>query len=172
MENSNEIRKFFKSLYGPDLHDLYLEIFKLPGAHQIWCASIEEAVEAADDEKHDVFFGVGLRWDKKGDEDHVALIPALWVDMDWKDFEGGKKEALEKVIAYEHKPSIILESGHGFHLYFLLKEPLEVTPENRSYIRSQLRGLAEDLNGDLQCCDLARKMRVPGTLNWKEERNG
>ena len=64
-------------------------------------------------------------------------------------------------------PSIVVDSGHGRHLYWLVREPVEVTPENRPLFKAVNRGLALAVGGDPACCDLARILRLPGFLNWK-----
>ena len=43
-------RQFFAALY-PDLGGHYLEIRKLPGPRQVWCRSLEAAVQAAQDQE-------------------------------------------------------------------------------------------------------------------------
>ncbi len=160
---------FFEALYPDGVGGHYLEIRCLPGAAQTFCTSIGEAVTVAEGERgRNTYFGVALRAEPRGDETSVAEIPALWVDVDWKGFEGGWKEAGEMLAAFEHGPSIVVETGNGWHCYWLLREPEEVTPENRLYLRGLLLGLAEALGGDRKCRDLSRVLRVPGTLNLKD----
>lgn len=119
------------------------------------------------------YFGVCLRKEKKGDKHSVVAVPALWCDLDAKDFEGGKDEALaqlNKLSQYLY-PSIIVDSGHGFHCYWLLREAEDVeNDEDIVRIEGYLKGLARTLRGD-STYDLGRMLRMPGTLNHKELQN-
>jgi len=75
-------------------------------------------------------FGVSTRKVKKGDKKSVLEVPALWVDIDCKNFKDGK-DSKDSIIRYIEgiakqtglKPSFVIDSGHGFHLYFLLGQP-------------------------------------------------
>jgi putative DNA primase/helicase len=58
-----------------------------------------------------------------------------------------------------------VESGHGLHAYWLLKKP----HLNKPLIEAYLKGLAVVLSADLAAAEVARVLRVPGTLNYKEE---
>lgn len=62
------------------------------------------------------------------------------------------------------EPSLLVNSGHGYHLYWELQEA--VAP--RQKITNINRGLALAVGGDPHCCDLTRILRVPGMMNNKE----
>ena len=171
MSNPITAKQFFQTLYE-DPNGYFLEIRRLPGGVQNFCQSIEQAVSIASvDRSHNIYFGVALRSDRKGDEAHAAVVPTLWADIDWKDFAGGKEAAAMVLASFEFPPSIVVETGHGWHCYWLLKEPVEVTAENRPCLRGLLLGLAEALGGDPACRDLSRILRVPGTRNLKDPKN-
>jgi P4 family phage/plasmid primase-like protien len=60
------------------------------------------------------------------------------------------------------KPSAIINSGHGFHVYMYLKEEIPA-PEAMRLIR-----LAQVcLDGDKQAVDITRLLRIPGSMNIK-----
>lgn len=162
---------FFEALYPDGLDGAYLEIRKLPSRHQTFASTIEEAVRAAQDATQNVYFGVGLRRDRVGTEEAVKTIPALWADVDWKDYEGDAKLAAAVIQAFDLQPSAIIRSGGGYHLYWFLKEPEEVTLANRPKLRGYELGLAKAVGGDEACRDLSRILRVPGTLNLKDPKN-
>ena len=82
--------KFFDALY-PEVNGHYLEVRKLPSRHQTWCRSTADAVVASTDARENIYFGVCLRSGQSGNEEHAALLPALWADVDWKRFEGSRE---------------------------------------------------------------------------------
>ncbi|MCA1738400.1 MAG: primase alpha helix C-terminal domain-containing protein [Actinobacteria bacterium] len=64
-----------------------------------------------------------------------------------------------------YDPSILVWTGAGWHVYFLLKEPAEGA-EELARAELAMRHLAEGLEGDF-VHDRARILRVPGTFNLK-----
>ncbi|MFO7971627.1 MAG: phage/plasmid primase, P4 family, partial [Desulfobacterales bacterium] len=61
----------------------------------------------------------------------------------------------------------IVHSGGGFHVYFILEEPVEV--RDIGFIESINKGLSEKLGGDPGTQDIGRILRVPGTYNFKQK---
>lgn len=99
----------------------------------------------------------------------VILAPALWLDMDDVD-PVTTRLALLNIPAM---PSIINQSGGGVHAYWLLDEPVQITPETHLEFKRVIHGLASYTGGgDAKVRDLARIMRLPGTVNTKPERQG
>ncbi len=114
-----------------------------------------------------VYFGVGARTNKKsGKKQDVGYISTLWLDIDEKDGTP-KDEALKLLREWIHKPSYIIDSGHGIHAYWVLREPVE--PSEFSRVEAVNRALAHKFNGDISVVDIARIMRVPGSLNVKKQ---
>lgn len=162
---------FFDAVFGNTIHDVEFRAMS-PEKKQVmdrlfikWpdMASIEEFIHK--NINHDVYFGVGTRAGEKGTKEAVKEIPSLWMDSDFKDLEGGEADA-NKILSEINglfPPSIIVQSGNGYHLYWLLKEPEEARPEVEAY----LNGLANSFQGDRSSAELARILRVPGTLNSK-----
>jgi hypothetical protein len=113
----------------------------------------------------DVYYGVIPRTRMEGKasacEDYTSV---LWADVDAK---GRDKWAIMQSLRDESKlkqtPSIIVDSGHGFHLYWLLREPA-LFP----VAEGAMRILAKEVLGDA-VYDKARILRVPGTTNKKHE---
>jgi len=153
----------------PSLDDHLLEVRRLPGGVQDFCKSVEQAANiASSDKTRNVYFGPVLRSAEKGDEEHARLLSSLWVDLDvLKDFGGDWKRAGETVAGFEHRPSCVINTGNGWHLYWFLREPELIEPEDRPRIRGILKGVSETLGGD-KTWDLARVMRVPNSLNLKD----
>lgn len=93
---------------------------------------------------------------KIGDAEHIS---ALWVDMD-----GGDLDALMR---FRPAASLILETGGGWHGYWLLNYAQFPTDVHRR----TLRGLAKTLGADIKCAEFARVLRALGSYNTKPERN-
>ncbi|MEA3272769.1 MAG: phage/plasmid primase, P4 family, partial [Patescibacteria group bacterium] len=164
----------FLEILGLKPGELELRCFNSFGdVRQIWPNSISEGLEDAKkltEQGYNIFFGVGARRSKKGDKRHISKISALWADLDVKDFKGGKREArsiLDSLKKEGYNPSVIVNSGHGFHAYWLLEHP--VKGKDVFSIEPILKGIAERLNGDRAAAEIARIMRLPGTINFKEK---
>jgi len=140
---------------------------------------------------YDVYFGMGIA-DKKlptyqrlqRDSRPAAGIMALWHDIDFgtdghktNRLPADEDEAfgmLEDVFA-KFPPSMAVHSGGGFHVYWMLEEPLltggavdprELVRRWNNYIQSAARraGYAIDSMKDIE-----RVLRIPGTLNHKPD---
>lgn len=95
----------------------------------------------------------------------ATWITALWVDID-NPGEEGYRQLIDNMLP----PSIIVSSGGGWHGYWLLTEPMSVDESNRDTIKRTLKGMAIASGGDTKVADLARIMRLPGTVNTKPGR--
>ena len=118
-----------------------------------------------------VYFGVNPRpLSKKKKQNDIKGVVCLWVDIDGKDFKNGKSEALTQIEDFEIQPNIIVDSGNGYHCYWILKEPiLDINEEQRLEFRQILSGLIEKLGADRHAVNLDRVLRLPGTFNIKGE---
>jgi hypothetical protein len=115
---------------------------------------------------------------------NAAGIFGLWADIDIADPDVHKKwnlpptldAALEVLDAVGAEPTLVVHSGHGLQAWWLFTDFWEFGTED---VRLEAAGLAERWNRTLQqragerhwiidsTYDLARVMRVPGTLNRK-----
>ena len=113
------------------------------------------------------FFGVAARKTKGGKKDDVAYSRVVWIDKDIdKDGDISTEEFIRKLSDFRFPPSYIVNSGHGIHAYWLLKEPVD-TPEELIRLEELNKSLARYFSTDLNVCDFSRIMRVPGTINQK-----
>lgn len=98
----------------------------------------------------------------------LGELVLLHCDLDFKSIDAGARE-IERAIRSPRLPvpSLIVFSGHGLHLYWLLKEALPATPENIGRVEAVLKRTADALAGDPAVCECSRLMRVPGTHNSK-----
>ena len=185
-----EQREFFKTLFEDTAG--FIEIRALGLDHSIiqeFRVGCIEALRAVQEipSGYNIHFGMCTRRDKRGKEEDVLHVPTLWAEVDAKHFEPraepdpkknpagfapealkrGKEKARRAIDAFEFQPSILVDSGGGYHLYWLLKEPEVIeTPEDRLRVRGYLIGIQEAIHSDT-VHDLARILRVPGTHNLK-----
>ncbi len=115
----------------------------------------------------DVYFGVNpVRENGKG-KAAVTRIHMLHADMDFKHF--ASEDAAKRVLwGFELKPTFVVHSGGGYHVYWrLAEEGLENNPANVAYVESLMSRLYERLGGLDKVQDISRILRVPGTYNHK-----
>lgn len=99
-------------------------------------------------------------------------LDACWITSLWVDIDDATQDDYKALCGAKIMPQIVITSGGGLHGYWLLSEPLAITDDNRAEIVQTLKGLAISLRGDSKVADLARVMRLPGTINTKPSRNG
>ena len=110
-----------------------------------------------------VYLGVGTRQKNGGDRKAVLQLPAVWVDVDFKETpETVAQASLDK---FPLKPSIQVHSGHGWYLYWVLATP--AGPNDIPRLESVNRRLAHYFGGDKAAHDASRILRLPGTMNVK-----
>src|SRR5262249_35234564 len=140
-----------------------LELRPLPSGAQVFCHWNDEPTITACIENHcaeNIFFGVAKRRDDtSGALENCVQLTTLFVDQDFKTTP--ESEARRKLAECPWPPSIIVESGGGLHVYWLMRESLDLTVEaERS--RDLLRRLAHLLGADMSAAEPARILRVPG----------
>jgi len=132
---------------------------------QWWTQDRQEAVDLAlaqSDQGWDSYYGVIPRIGEHGDSSSVlSMSRVLWADLDAKE-HGTKQASLMALIRYRVAPSVVVDSGHGYHAYWALDEWVDWEDARFAMI-----GLAKALRGD-HVYDQARILRIPGTTNWKE----
>jgi hypothetical protein len=101
-------------------------------------------------------------------KEYIAALNCLYAEFDAKDFSHSLDETLAHIRGLAVQPSVIVASGGGYHCYWLLVEPFVLdTPEKRQRaVDGQHRWVAF-VGGDDDAKDIARVLRVPGTLNYK-----
>jgi len=124
-----------------------------------------------------IHFGVCARSKESGTEKDVKILRVFWCDLDCKRKNKpelmSKEEALESIKKFKLAPSILIDSGNGYHLYWLLSKLINIRNENDVLkLRGVLAGLSRSLGGDVAGKDLSRCLRIPETLNIKNENPG
>ena len=143
-----------------------LEFRVLPSTHRQFfedCRSIGPFLTQYANEN--IYFGVSTRRDDtSGKLENCVDLGALFMDLDFKG--QSEEEARKPLESFPLLPSIVIHSGGGLHLYWLLNEPFHLQDqEDCRQAYSYLRRLALHLHGDLAAAEPARILRVPGTTN-------
>ena len=115
------------------------------------------AIELRD--QGDVYYGVGLRTHEAGGKAAVASLPAIWADID-------SGEAIAELVTFALPPTLVINTGTPGHVhaYWFTTEPLE--PDVGEGLN---RRIAATLGADVQAVHASQVLRLPGTLNHKQE---
>ena len=146
-----------------------IEIRPIPGERAFFDIGDLEGIKSHCEKykKKNLYFGVATRDGKGGCKENIVNIPCVWCDLDFKTTP--REVAAQNLKEFPFKPSIIVKSGGGIHLYWLLKEPAE--KDDITAIEDINHRIVDQLGGDHNACDAARVLRVPGTKNRKPEYN-
>lgn len=136
----------------------------------------DEWVEHFQRIKRNVFFGVAKYKDGSSRaKSNVQTLKSFWLDIDCgpnKDYpsQGEALDALKtfcKGVGFP-KP-ILVNSGRGLHAYWPLTQ--DVTREEWEPVAKRLKEVCatQGLRVDNSCFEVARILRVPGTMNFKGE---
>jgi hypothetical protein len=123
-------------------------------------------------DERDVYFGICPRERMKAEKEHIHYMVALWADLDIgpegheekKTCFEGPQQAARAIRSFPRAPSIIVESGRGAHLYWLLKQVTEVADADR------VEKILQNVSNHIQCdtdINLDTVLRLPETVNTK-----
>jgi AAA domain-containing protein/primase-like protein len=158
---------FFAALFPFD--EDHVELRALPSTARTFVA-LGSDLDAVDDfvrehRDENVYFGVASRRHATdGTLQNCRLLVVLFSDFDFKTTPESVVRA--QLVKFPLPPSLIVRSGGGLHVYWLLREPLEL-PDDFARTKDLLRRLALHLGGDLGSAEPAHVLRVPGTRNFK-----
>jgi len=101
---------------------------------------------------------------------YIAATNCLFAEYDAKHFGGSKEAAQLHIDSLDLAPSVIIDSGGGYHCYWLFIEPFMLkTDEQRARADHAQKGWVKLVGSDDGAKDLVRVLRVPGTQNFKPE---
>lgn len=126
--------------------------------------SLQENFEIkSKDEERNMFFQV-TTVDNNSKRPKTANI--VWVDVDIYKYPGGELQAMG-LLRNLPKPTVIVRSGRGLHIYWKLNEPIDAsTPMSPAQVLSKS---AHWLLGADAGHSASKLMRVPFTYNYKPE---
>jgi hypothetical protein len=173
----------------------YVAFWSAPSKRSLFVQEINdgliEQLIAQGDAGEDVYISVGLSPRDYGTHhrcpaDEIAGIVGLWADVDVAgpahrklNLPPSEAAALDLITEMCAPPSVLINSGHGIHAWWLFKEPWVFAD---AIERAKAARLAERWIGTLKVKarahgwdvdsvhDLARLMRLPGLFNWKGAR--
>lgn len=99
-------------------------------------------------------------------KENVVSMRWIWADVDIKAFPS-RDAAWQAVVAINDvaPASLIVKSGHGWHVYLKIEEL--TTPEEFARAERVMKSIAVKYGADIAVADRARIMRLAGTLNTK-----
>lgn len=192
--SANSCQEFFQALYQSNSQNGYITFFRSQDRRVQYIALRDlEAVASYYIDRHpyklsDMYFSLGIQADSppaevksRGRAADIVALPALWFDLDCQNGEGTRRlptrqEALDFLDFIPFPPSIVIDSGTGFHLYWVFRELWNLENQIEWETAAQLslefqltlqewagrRGWQFDITADL-----SRVLRIPGTINTK-----
>lgn len=156
--------------------DGYIQVMKLDKKeikiYNTQNKELREVVEIVENEA-DVFVTPNTMYRKQRRVSNIRQFRALFQDLDIHKLGYNKEEVVWSIyiMAYENKipmPTMIVDSGRGLHVYWKIKNApfgaLNTWQELQDYLYYQLRSL----EADRKALDGARVLRLPNTLNSRE----
>jgi len=148
------------------------ELRALPSTERIFVApgdwvDVEAFVARA--AADNLYMAIATRADaSSGARENCRHLGALYADLDFK--ATPESEARDRLARLPLRPSAVVQSGGGLHVYWFLREPLDLRDSVMcGEARQLLRRLACAVGADLAAAEPARVLRLPGTLNRKPE---
>lgn len=149
---------------------------------QFFVPNIEDIVDAVGNANPgwNMFYACSTYFEEDDEHrtaDNVMLTKSFWVDLDIGDHPKKYKsqvlalEALREFYKELGLPRpLIVNSGGGIHAYWVTDEPMEYSLWKPIAEKLKAVCVAKKLKIDATCtADAARILRVPGSLNYKEE---
>lgn len=155
--------------------DGYIQIMKLDSKDiKIYNTSNAELREVVEEEKgnKDIYIAPNTMYKKQRRVNNIRQFRALFQDLDIQKLNYSKEEVIYSIyiLSYENKipkPSMIVDSGRGLHIYWRIKNApfgaLHTWQELEDYLYYQLK----HIGADRRATDGARVLRLPDTLNSK-----
>jgi len=188
-----EAKQFLDLLLEGWHEENHVLIWKLQGKESMWGKSSDELLHAIDitlKPSSDLFVGVGLSPENFGPDrrcpaDKTAGLLGFVADIDIRHsvhaqeaLPASQEAALELLKAMPLASTLVTHSGHGLQAWWCFNEPWIFDDDEERKQAQQLaadwgatiREIAQRRNYSLDSThDLARVMRLPGTINNKDE---
>ena len=130
--------------------DGVLDLRALPGKNQAFCAAGDRDAVAAflvAHAKQNVYLGVATRRDStNGALENCRALHTPFVDVDFKTVV--ESQARARLNAFPLPPTLVVQSGGGLHVYWQLKEPIDLSIDTPACLRPA-HPLAAYFDGDV-----------------------
>lgn len=176
-----DAKAFLEALWGdlPQSDGPFIQTWELAQRRSSYYAA---AAEVDVDGEPDVFTGVGLAFKRLGANhrakaDEVVAIPGFWLDLDVGPGKCPTRNDAFSLSTAHVSPSIVIDSGHGIHCWYLFEKPWRFRQRSeqeragiaaRQFVMLHQRTATERGWHIDSVGDLARILRLPGTLNAKD----
>ena len=130
---------------------------------------LDSVIEAISDVvgTFNVFVGIQLRDKESGKDSDIRYLSTFWADIDAKDFDGNKNLALQSLDNFSLRPSMVIDSGNGYHAYWILNDPIDLKKDS---VRAEITKLSRLIHYVVKAdstYNLSRILRMAGTPNIK-----
>jgi putative DNA primase/helicase len=121
--------------------------------------------------KSNLYFAVnraGGALRKKPSKADITEVIGLHVDVDPRKgmpIEAERARILAALHAFEPAPTVIIDTGGGYSAFWKLREPIVVVADVVEQVELRNLYISRKLDGDHQCREISRIMRLPGTIN-------
>ena len=185
-------KQFFEALFGGKPNELYVLLWTLPDKESFWFRDVDSAAKHAETmQAHNLYVGLGLANQDYGPNrrcpsDQVSGIVGICADIDLRSKAHPKVTLPSTVedalfmLPQEFPPTVVVLTGNGAHIWWLFREPWIFESENERCEAAALLGRWHTLLRDNasqkgwtyeRLADLARVLRIPGTINRKDPSN-
>lgn len=187
IEEARASVSFLQKMYPSIPEGMSLLVWTMPDKISHWFDRHPTQKEINDiAEKHDVYYGLllarqGIKDTRRATGKDVRAMFGVWLDIDYGKEHHKKSnlpdtydEALAWVVKYN--PSVVVHSGHGFHAYWLFDDTWILADDaERAKAAIVSKTFSNRMKSDAAALgwgcdstwDLARVLRVPGTMNRK-----
>jgi hypothetical protein len=170
MRNNSTSEEFFSLMLSKTQHNIELRAIENGRVgDRLFSRDIQqiEAFIRKNIDRCNLYFGVSTREGSTGTKEGCRELIWLFCDMDLKDYQNDWTEMDRALESFRYSPSIIINSGNGYHVYWMLKELITDVHSRRGQVEGILKGISTILKSDMSATDISRVLRVPGSLNHK-----
>lgn len=148
------------------------------GAHQYMVKDIDFNTLQNFMSLKDLYVGINSFYIPKRKGKYIRQMNAFWVDLDYYKKEEYKDKTAEEMLEIMSEdgmfknlePSLVIDSGQGMYLIFLIEDTPKQWATSWRKIERQLVTNFESYGADLSAMDLPRVLRITGTINTKTGR--
>lgn len=177
--NKQEIRTFLKWLSNGPWHIVAIDPERKDGLKAEMFDDVEEAIAWAVDQnqRKNVYFTLNSlmrRVKTKPSRRDILAMGWIHVDVDPRareDLESEQSRIRELLDHWNPQPSGYIFSGGGYQAFWRLEEPLPINGKEDLYEDAKLYNKQMEVVFEADNChNVDRIMRLPGTVNWPDEK--